>query len=97
MNQQRQDAYLNLIKQLLNCSSGKYWEILETNQDLLDAGLVQTMLRVANEQMTLSKLDAANFLMNLARQLMGALGASGNTLLPMSPISSTCSLRLIKE
>lgn len=96
MNQQRQDAYLNLIKQLLNCSSGKYWEILETNQDLLDAGLVQTMLRVANEQMTLSKLDAANFLMNLARQLVGALGASGNTLLPMSP-SSTSSLRLIKE
>ena len=89
MNQQRQDAYLNLIKQLLNCSSGKYWEILETNQDLLDAGLVQTMLRVANEQMTLSKLDAANFLMNLARQLVGALGASGNTLLPMSPISNT--------
>jgi CHAT domain-containing protein len=93
MNQQRQDAYLKLIQQLMNCSSEDEGEILAANRDLLDAGLVQTMLRVANEQMALGKLDAANSLMNLARQLMGA---SGNTPLPMSP-NSTFSETLITK
>lgn len=35
MNEQRQDAYLKLIQQLINCPN-KQRRILELNQDLLD-------------------------------------------------------------
>lgn len=35
MNQERQEAYLNLIQQLLDCPSGKEPEILAANQELL--------------------------------------------------------------
>jgi hypothetical protein len=92
MDESRLQEYVNLIHALLNCPSGEEAQVLSANQQLVDPGLVQTMLRVANEQMTLGKLDAANFLMNLARQLMGALGASGNTPLPTSPISTSSSI-----
>ena len=37
MNEQRQQAYLNLIQQLLDCANGEEAEILAANQDLLDA------------------------------------------------------------
>jgi CHAT domain-containing protein len=89
MNTQRQEAYINLIHTLLDCPSGEEVKVLSANQQLVDAGLVQTMLRVANEQMTLGKLDAANFLMNLARSLMEAYG---NTPLPTSLISTSSSV-----
>ena len=89
MNTQRQEAYINLIHTLLDCSSGEEVKVLSANQQLVDAGLVQTMIRVANEQITLGKLDAANFLMNLAGQLMGAYG---NTPLPTSSISTSSSV-----
>ncbi|BBC26674.1 CHAT domain-containing protein [Pseudanabaena sp. ABRG5-3] len=89
MNTQRQEAYINLILTLLDCSSGEEVKVLSANQRLVDAGLVQTMLRVANEQITLGKLDAANFLMNLAGQL---LGAYSNTPLHTSSISTSSSV-----
>lgn len=37
MNEQRRDAYLNLIQQLLSCPNGEEAEILAANRDLLDA------------------------------------------------------------
>jgi hypothetical protein len=47
MNQERQEAYLNLIQQLLDCPSGKEPEILAANQELLDAGFLQVLEAVA--------------------------------------------------
>lgn len=74
MNEQRLQAYLTLIQALLSCPSGKEAEILNTNLDLVDAGLVQKMLEVANDLRTQGKLDPANSLMNLASRLMGVYG-----------------------
>jgi hypothetical protein len=38
MNEQRLQAYYQLIKSLLNCTDGEEPEILAANQELLDAG-----------------------------------------------------------
>jgi CHAT domain-containing protein len=72
MNEQRTEAYLNLIQQLLNCASeAELQQRLTDNQELLDRGLVQVMLQVAEDLRTQGDLDNANFLMNLVEQLMG--------------------------
>ena len=47
MNEQRTQAYLNLINQLLSCNDGDEPRILQENRELLDEGLVQVMVAVA--------------------------------------------------
>ena len=65
-------AYMELIEQLLNCENEEAVEsLLNTNQHLLDGGLVQSMLAVANDMLARGEPDNANFLMNLAGELMG--------------------------
>ncbi|MEG5001519.1 tetratricopeptide repeat protein, partial [Microcoleus sp. B4-D4] len=69
MDEQRLQAYLNLIQSLLNCSSGEENQILQANSELVDAGLVQVMQLVAENQREEGNENAANFLTNLANQL----------------------------
>ena len=47
MNEQRQQVYLNLIERLLNCPTEEEPEILEANQDLLDAEFLGMLEAVA--------------------------------------------------
>ena len=47
MNEQRQQAYLNLISSLLDSPSGEQAEILAANQELVDAGFVQRVEEVS--------------------------------------------------
>lgn len=47
MNEQRTQAYLNLINQLLSCNNSDEPRILQENRELLDEGLVQVMVAVA--------------------------------------------------
>jgi len=47
MNEQRTQAYLNLINQSLTCNEGDESRILQENQELLNEGLVQGMVAVA--------------------------------------------------
>ena len=47
MNKQRTQTYLNLINQLLSCNDGDEPRIVQKNQELLDEGLVQVMVAVA--------------------------------------------------
>jgi len=47
MNEQRTQTYLNLIYQLLSCNDGDEPRILQENRELLDEGLVQVMVAVA--------------------------------------------------
>lgn len=42
-------AYLKLIQALLDCPSGEEAQILVTHWDVVDYGLVQTMVEVAEE------------------------------------------------
>ncbi|MEG3844778.1 hypothetical protein, partial [Microcoleus sp. herbarium14] len=92
MNEERRQAYLNLIESLLNCPSGEESQILEANSELVDAGLVQVMLEEANNLRTFNNLDDANYLMNLAGHLMGTYG---NTMLDKS--SPSTYLKFLEE
>lgn len=47
MNEQRQQAYLDLIERLLNCPSEEEPEILQANLDLLDAEFLLMLKAVA--------------------------------------------------
>ena len=49
MNEQRTQAYLNLINQLLSCNEGDEPQILQENQRLLDRGLIEIMIAVAQQ------------------------------------------------
>ena len=71
MNSEREQAYLNLINQLLTCPSGEEAEVLETHPELLDDGLVAAMLEEAENLRRFGQLNNANFLMNCARILLG--------------------------
>jgi hypothetical protein len=48
MTEERQSQYLRLIEQLMRCPNGQEPEVLDANADLLDAGLVQTMMILTN-------------------------------------------------
>ncbi|MFM6345560.1 MAG: hypothetical protein ACKPFK_10490, partial [Dolichospermum sp.] len=74
MNEQRAQAYLNLINQLLSCNNGDEPRILQENQELLDEGLVQVMVAVAQQFEGAGRENEAQWLLNMARQLPQALG-----------------------
>ncbi|TAG74128.1 MAG: CHAT domain-containing protein [Oscillatoriales cyanobacterium] len=66
MNLDRQQAYLNLINQLLNSPSGDEAQILKTHPELLDDGLVAAMLEEADNLIKFGQLNNADRLMNFA-------------------------------
>jgi CHAT domain-containing protein len=76
MNEQRAQAYLNLINQLLSCNDGDEPRILQENQELLDRGLVGVMVAVAQQYGNAGRQNEARWLMNMAQQLAAALLAA---------------------
>src|SRR4028118_1951132 len=66
MNSEREQAYLNLINQLLTCPSGEEAEVLETQPELLDNGLVAAMLEEADNLREQGELNSANWLKDFA-------------------------------
>ncbi|MBD2603526.1 CHAT domain-containing protein [Scytonema hofmannii FACHB-248] len=73
MNEQRQQAYLNLIRSLLDSPSGEEAGILAANQELLDAGFVQKVEEVAQMYSQRGDENTANWLQYLASYLQKAL------------------------
>ncbi|NEP77361.1 MAG: tetratricopeptide repeat protein [Okeania sp. SIO3B3] len=71
MDQQRIEAYLNLINTLLlNCESkGELKKILNDNQELIDSGLSQTMFQEAQKLASAGNQDRAEFLLEMANYL----------------------------
>jgi cytochrome c-type biogenesis protein CcmH/NrfF len=69
MSDNRQERYFNLIDQLLKCPSGQEPEILDSQPDLLDEGLVKTLMQVATMMAHQDNQKAAKFLIFVARQL----------------------------
>ena len=49
MNEQRNEAYLNLINQLLTCNQGDEPRILQENQELSARRLVEIMVAVGQQ------------------------------------------------
>ncbi|MFM7572306.1 MAG: hypothetical protein ACKO4S_04090, partial [Snowella sp.] len=78
MNEQRTQAYLNLINQLLTCNQGDETRILQVNQELLDQGLIDIMVAVAQQLEEAGRENEAQRLMNVAQQLAEALGLLGD-------------------
>ncbi|MBE9003855.1 tetratricopeptide repeat protein [Fortiea sp. LEGE XX443] len=66
---QRQKAYFKLIKQLLNCPSGREMKILRKHAHLVDAGFVETLEMVAQIRSNQGDIRSAYFLRNLAHWL----------------------------
>lgn len=69
MSENRQERYFNLIDQLLKCPNGQEPEILDGQPDLLDEGLVKTLMQVATMMAHQDNQEAAKFLIFIARQL----------------------------
>lgn len=82
MSDNRQERYFNLIDQLLKCPSGQEPEILDSQPDLLDEGLVKTLMQVAMMMAHQDNQDAAKFLIFVARQLSKEL--SNRAIVPPS-------------
>ncbi|HAC65706.1 MAG TPA: hypothetical protein DCF68_19790, partial [Cyanothece sp. UBA12306] len=82
MDEQRTQAYLNLINQLLTCNQGDEPQVLQENQELLDKGLIEVMIAVAQQLEEAGRENKAQFLMNIAQQLAQALGLLENDTRP---------------
>ena len=75
MNEQRIQAYINLIKELLTCPNGdEIQKILNDNRELVDGGLLQMMRQVAEQLEARGNENAADFLRHLESQLAEFLG-----------------------
>ncbi|MBF2065940.1 MAG: hypothetical protein IGS39_16195 [Calothrix sp. C42_A2020_038] len=68
------NQYFDLIDKLLNCPNGQEPEVLEENLELLDAGLIRTMLRVSAIFVHENNSEGAEFLVHVARELSKQLG-----------------------
>ncbi|MDF0555621.1 CHAT domain-containing tetratricopeptide repeat protein [Kamptonema sp. UHCC 0994] len=74
MDEQRLNAYLNLVQLLLTCPNGQEGEVLNANQELIDAHLVLILEQVAEKLLVENgNKDAAAFLENLAFQIKAFL------------------------
>ena len=69
MTDERQTQYFNLIDELLQCPNGQEPEVLEAKPELIDSGLVQSMLQVATMFAHQGNQDGAQFLFFVAKQL----------------------------
>jgi len=74
MNKQRHQDYLTLISAILNCTQGEERSILHSRQELLDAGLLQTLSEVTELLTWNGNEEATQRLQTLATQLSEQLG-----------------------
>lgn len=72
MNEQRRQAYLELINALLSCPKEQKLKILKANRELIDDGLAQTMKDVAKELAEKDK-KSADWLVSLAPNLINIM------------------------
>jgi CHAT domain-containing protein/predicted LPLAT superfamily acyltransferase len=69
MNEQRAQAYVNLIEQLLACADGEELNILQANQELIDPEFLQVMENYATWLEEQGNNNPAAWLRNMAQQL----------------------------
>ena len=74
MDEKLYQQYLNIINQLLTCNEGDEPGILEENQELLDQGLIEVMIAVAQQLEQTGKDNEAQFLINVAQNSTQAFG-----------------------
>ena len=69
-----QTRYFELIDQLLKCPNGQEPEVLDAHPELLDEGLVRSLIQVATYFSHENNPEAAQFLVHIARELVKQLG-----------------------
>ena len=69
MDEQRAQAYVNLIEQLLACADGEEPNILQANQELIDPEFLQVMEYIATGLEEQGNNNPAAWLRNMAQQL----------------------------
>jgi hypothetical protein len=74
MDEQRRQAYVNLIRQLLSCASGEEMALLQQYAELVDAGLLAVMQQYAEYLDSQGNRDAAQWLLGMAGQYAESLG-----------------------
>jgi len=74
VTEERRFRYLCLIDELLQCPSGQEPEVLDAQPDLLDAGLIQSMVQVASALAHNGQSSGAECLLHVARELAIQLG-----------------------
>ncbi|NET00260.1 MAG: hypothetical protein F6K62_19020 [Sphaerospermopsis sp. SIO1G2] len=74
MSEERQNQYYNLIDELLRCPNGQEPEVLESQPELIDSGLIHTMLQVGTMFAHEGNQDGAQFLFFIAKELAKQLG-----------------------
>ncbi|NET84593.1 MAG: hypothetical protein F6J94_22525, partial [Moorea sp. SIO1F2] len=84
MDEERRQACLNLIQQLLTCASGEDDQILESNRELVDAELLQVMAVVAEKIAADGNQNAAEFLASLRSELLEIISESSSLVNPSS-------------
>ncbi|MCT7976588.1 MULTISPECIES: hypothetical protein [Laspinema] len=77
MNEQRMQAYLSLIQQLLNCPDGEENQILNRHGEWVDEGFVQVCEQVAAQLQGAWRENDAGFLQNVAQQVGAFLARQG--------------------
>ncbi|MEG3843857.1 CHAT domain-containing protein [Microcoleus sp. herbarium14] len=97
MNEERLEAYLNLINGLLNCHSGEEERILNANLELVDAGFVEAITQVADVLEEKGERNTANFLINLSRQLAEAMELSSSAPTSSPPPNPESQLSFLKQ
>ncbi len=75
MDEQRMQAYVALIEQLLRCANGEESAILQQHADLVDAGLLAVMQQYA-DWLEQQRNSNAGWLRQFAQRLATALGGS---------------------
>ncbi|MDT9277753.1 MAG: CHAT domain-containing protein, partial [Limnospira sp. PMC 737.11] len=81
MDEQRVQAYLSLIQEVLTCPSGEEPDILNGHLELVDEGFVQVCEQVAAQLQQAGQDNLAGFLRNVAQQVGAFLaqrGTAGN-------------------
>ncbi len=76
MDEARLQAYVNLIERLLTCADGEELNILQANQELLDQELIKIMIAVAQQYEEAQNEDVAQWLIDMARELVEMLNDS---------------------
>ncbi|MGL4500526.1 MAG: hypothetical protein ACRCU2_15775 [Planktothrix sp.] len=69
MDEQRWQAYLSLIQELLDCPDGEEADILNRHQEWVDEGLMYAMTAMAVRKRIDGETDVARFLQNWAQQI----------------------------
>ncbi|MDX2098871.1 MAG: hypothetical protein SFW36_13935 [Leptolyngbyaceae cyanobacterium bins.59] len=74
MTNERQGLYLELIDELLKCPNGEEPNVLNAKIDLIDEDFVRTLIHISTVMTHEGQVDAAKFLVHVARELAKELG-----------------------